>query len=171
MSIIRLTQQELPSYRFLPGITPHPFKDPQGHMYLQSEPNAKPIQTNQWQESQEYLYALDLLNHGFFWESHVWLEAIWNAHKRQGEIANLCKALIKIGAAGVKWRKNQTQAALGHLQRSKELIEIAFEQTDPLIGLSYLQLNEVIEKSIQITKQKTTSTTTFPSIIPQPLSI
>jgi hypothetical protein len=61
------------------------------------------------------------LNLGYFWESHVYLEAIWNENNRKGKEADLLKALIKIAAAGVKFRMNMKEAAIGHLARAKEL--------------------------------------------------
>ena len=50
---------------------------------------------------QTYLYAIDLFNFGFYWESHVYLEELWNQAKRVGENADFFKMLIKLGAAGV----------------------------------------------------------------------
>lgn len=71
-----------------------------------------------------FYYALDLLNFGHYWESHVYLECLWNAFSRKGDSANLCKALIKIAAAGVKFKTQQLPSAHGHLQRASEILSL-----------------------------------------------
>ena len=43
--------------------------------------------------SEEYLFSLDLYNFGFYWESHVGFEALWNKAGRTGFVADLLKAL------------------------------------------------------------------------------
>jgi uncharacterized protein len=50
----------------------------------------------------DYLFAIDLYNHGYFWEAHEKWEGIWHALSRAGEAADLLKALIQIAAAQLK---------------------------------------------------------------------
>lgn len=75
-------------------------------------------------EGNQYLrYALDLFNYGYFWESHVYFEALWNAHNRQGSVAEFLKAMIKLGAAGVKLSLEQESTARAHFIRAREILE------------------------------------------------
>lgn len=143
---MRFTQRPLPRYAFLPGKSPHPIKSPDGHMYNSEEPELDRIDPDNWQNNEDYLYSLDLLNLGYFWESHVWLEALWNSHERKGEIAELLKGLIKIGAAGIKARQGSLAAADGHLKRAQELFDEAFKKNknEELLGLSKQKLEEFI---------------------------
>lgn len=87
----------------------------------QAEPIAQPIDVNHPEESEFLRYGIDLFNFEYYWESHVYFEALWNAHGRQGNVANLFKAMIKLGAAGVKLKLDQRPSALDHFLRAKEL--------------------------------------------------
>lgn len=116
-----------PSYIFIPGVNPHPKKEG-GHMEGQGDPIAEKIDPSFPERSDFLRYSLDLLNHGYYWESHVYFEALWNAHGREGSIADFLKGMIKLGAAGVKFRLDQQASAQGHLMRAKELFEIVIRQ-------------------------------------------
>ena len=122
MTYQRLTDRELPPYAFLPGKFPHPEKEG-GHgfgLHL----NTYAINDKNYKTHEDYLYALDLYNLGFYWESHVYLEAIWNENKRKGPEADLLKAIIKLGAAGIKYRMEMNEAGQGHLNRAHELFSL-----------------------------------------------
>lgn len=93
-------------------------------------------------ENEDYLYGLDLFNHGYFWESHVWWEALWNKAKRKGELADFLKGLIKLGAGGVKINLSQEDVSLGHIDRALELLAPLFEKHDVYGGLDLKTLLE-----------------------------
>ncbi len=118
----RYSGQKLPSYIFIPGQNPHPKKEG-GHMEGQSDPVAGPLNLDHPEKSPEFCFGLDLFNHRYFWESHVYFEALWNAHQRHGETADFLKALIKLSAAGVKMNLDQEEAAQDHYLRAIELLE------------------------------------------------
>ena len=157
MSFLRFTKKPLPSYAFIPGKAPHPLKSPDGHMYDEGEPEVEPLNRESWEESTPYLYSLDLLNAGYFWESHVWLEALWNAHDRRGPEAELFKGLIKIGAAGIKARMGSLSPAQGHLKRASELFQKAFEElsqqtseeSPQLLGFSQRELQKTLDQTLE----------------------
>lgn len=136
----RYSQKSLPSYIFVPGQNPHPKKEG-GHMEGKGEPVAAPLNPNHPEESPEFCFGIDLFNHRYFWESHVYFEALWNAHNRQGEIADFLKALIKLSAAGVKNSLNQPALALDHYQRALELLEdIKFKSGITFLGFDLEEL-------------------------------
>lgn len=93
----------------------------------QSDPVAEKIDVAHPERSDYLRYSIDLLNFGYFWESHVFFEALWNAHGRIGSTANFLKGMIKIGAAGVKINIDQKVSAQGHFLRAKELFEIVMQ--------------------------------------------
>ncbi len=127
-------------YAFLPGVHPHPMKEG-GHRYLLGEPKViLPTKGKLWEFCDEYRHAIDCLNHGYFWESHMWLEAIWNEMGRKGILADGIKGLIKIGAAGLKFRLKSNSAGEGHLIRAKELFLSLDSDSEEELGLksSYL---------------------------------
>jgi hypothetical protein len=117
-----IPSRAFPSYIFIPGINAHPKKEG-GHMEGQSDPVSEPVDLNHPEKNVFLRYSLDLYNHGYFWESHVYFEALWNAHKRTGSIADFFKGMIKLGAAGVKFQINQPKNASVHYLRAKELLE------------------------------------------------
>jgi Domain of unknown function (DUF309) len=134
-------EKDLPSYIFIPGQNPHPKKSG-GHMEGQEDPVAEPIDPTHPEKSDFLRYSVDLYNHGYFWESHVYFEALWNAHGRRGPIADFLKALIKLGAAGVKFNLKQDKLALEHLDRARELLESILKlEGDLFLGFS---LSEVL---------------------------
>lgn len=132
----RFSDKPLPSYIFIPGQNPHPKKEG-GHMEGQSEPVAEPLTLDHPEKSPEFCFGVDLFNYHYYWESHVYFEALWNAHHRQGEVADFFKALIKLSAAEVKKKLNQEETAREHYLRAIEL----FEGVKLRCGPNYLGFN------------------------------
>jgi uncharacterized protein len=98
----RYSTRPFPLYRFLPGRTPHPRRDPSGHSYGLPEPKPTPFPADQWQTSEDYLYGIDLYNFSYWWECHEVFEGLWHAvgpHSQQG---NFFQALIQLAAANLK---------------------------------------------------------------------
>lgn len=98
----RYSTTAFPTYRFLPGLTPHPRRDPQGHSFGRPEPRPLPFVYNTWSASEEYLYAVDLYNFAYWWESHEVFEGLWHACGRKTTAGNFFQALIQFAAANLK---------------------------------------------------------------------
>ena len=105
------------------------------------DPLAEPLDLTQPFKNEFLRYSLDLLNHGYFWESHVYFEALWNAHKREGITADFLKAMIKLGAAGVKMQLGQKDSFRAHLIRARELIDRVRSHEEDYLGFN---LNEIM---------------------------
>lgn len=133
--------RDFPEYAFIPGKHIHPNK-PGGHSFESEALITTKIDEKRPWLSEELGFALDLYHAGYFWESHVYLEAIWNAHERIGAVADLMKALIKLSAAGVKFELGQGPAAHGHLTRALELFR---GLSDDQLGIDLRQLTRKIE--------------------------
>jgi hypothetical protein len=118
----RYSTTPLPPYSYVSGFTPHPVSDPRGHMFGQPHVAAPPFDPSAWRQSVEYLYAVDLFNHGFYWEAHEAWESLWHAAGRRGPVAIWLKALIKLAAAGVKAREGNAVGVQRHARRSLELV-------------------------------------------------
>lgn len=105
----RYSQEPFPSYRFIPGINPHPMRDPQGHSY--GEPEAALIysQPDDWQNNNEYLFGVDLYNYAYWWESHEKWEGLWHTTNKDSEHGQFLQGLIQISAAFIKWYLKQPE--------------------------------------------------------------
>ncbi|RLA61475.1 MAG: hypothetical protein DRQ88_07930 [Epsilonproteobacteria bacterium] len=142
MSAKRLfPDKKFPHYTFVPGKNIHPEKDG-GHMEGQVELNPPPMDPKKFWESETFLYALDLYNYGYYWEGHVWLEALWHAAHKEGLMGDFLKGLIKLCAAGVKAKTGQADPVKGHAKRARELfIKVGSQIHDQhFAGFSLLNL-------------------------------
>lgn len=114
-----LPDEPLPAYAHVPGRTPHPFSDPDGHSYGQTPVNEE-LDPARWQECRAYLRGVDLFNHGYYWEAHETWEGLWRAARR-GTTANFLKGLIQLAVAGVKHLQGLPDGVLVHARRVTEL--------------------------------------------------
>ena len=102
LNIDRYTTEELPSYRHIPGMTPHPISDKNGHSYGKQKTNTPRLVENDWLNNNEYLYAIDLFNYKFYWETHETLEDLWKL-ETDSILKLFLQGLIQISAAYLKW--------------------------------------------------------------------
>ncbi len=120
----RYSTRTFPTYRFIPGRTPHPRRHPGGHSFGLSEPRPRRFNHNEWSASEDYLYAMDLYNFAYWWESHEVFEGLWHVFGRSTQEGNFFQALIQLAAANLKHVlgheaavKNLTQRGLERLQK------------------------------------------------------
>jgi len=113
-----------PIYRFLPGQMPHPRRHPGGHSYGLQEPRPRAFSEDEWSASEDYLYAIDLYNFAYWWESHEVFEGLWYVCGRRTPAGNFFQALIQLAAANLKQVlgreravKNLVQGGLERLQK------------------------------------------------------
>jgi hypothetical protein len=117
----RYGRQPLPPYSYVPSATPHPVSDPRGHMHGIPHATVPPLDPAAWRDSASYLDAVDLFNHGYYWEAHESWESLWHAAGRRGPIADWLKALIKLAAAAVKAREGNPAGVVRHAERAATL--------------------------------------------------
>jgi hypothetical protein len=134
-----------PPYSYVPGRAPHPQSNPAGHSYGRREPVPPPISDENWLQSVAYLYAVDLFNHGYYWEAHEAWESLWHAVGRRGPIADALKGLIKLAAAGVKALEGRPAGVKSHARRAAELMRQAkLAGSERLLGL---KLDELVAQA------------------------
>jgi uncharacterized protein len=107
----RYSTRPFPLYRFVPGRTPHPRRDPSGHSYGLPEPKPTPFSAGQWQTSEDYLYGIDLYNFAYWWECHEVFEGLWHAVGHHSIQGNFFQALVQLAAANLKRFLGNEQAA------------------------------------------------------------
>jgi hypothetical protein len=98
----RYTDRPFPDYRHLPGQTPHPTRDPEGHSYGLPELSLPDLNHENWRKSEDYLYGIDLFNEGYWWECHEVLEGLWHASGIGSDAGHVLQAVIQCAAAHLK---------------------------------------------------------------------
>jgi predicted metal-dependent hydrolase len=98
----RNTTHPFPTYAFIPGKNAHPRRNPHGHSYGQPEPKPVAFLSDQWRTSEDYRYAVDLFNAGFWWECHEVFEGLWHAVGEKTEQGSCFQALIDLAAGNLK---------------------------------------------------------------------
>ncbi len=119
----RYCTRPFPAYRFLPGKNPHPRRDPRGHSYGLPEPEPHTISAENWQDSESFLYGVDLFNYGYWWECHEAFEAFWRAVGPQTQQGRLFQGLIQVAAANLKRVLGNHEAAEKLAQRALQRLE------------------------------------------------
>jgi hypothetical protein len=134
----------LPPYSYVPGLAPHPMSDPRGHSFGWHEPAPQPLDEATYSDNAAYRYAIDLFNHGFYWEAHEVWESLWHAAGRHGTTADFLKGLIKLAAAGVKAREGKAAGVRQHAARAAELFSNVAEAVEFRRAVFGLPLGELI---------------------------
>lgn len=129
--------QPFPPYPFLPGRDPHPVRDPKGHSYGQEEPPRAYMEPERWRENEDYLFGVDLYNHGYLWEAHEAWEGIWHPSKHDAVQADHLQGLIQCAAACLKVRMGQPRG----LARLMELGTGRIERNLSRAGSEYMGLD------------------------------
>lgn len=101
MTSERYSERPFPPYAYRPGHGPHPLRSPDGHLFGRER---APIAYSPADpaRSADHLFAVDLHNHGYFWEAHEVWEGLWHHLGRSGPAAALLQALIQCAAAHIK---------------------------------------------------------------------
>lgn len=111
--ISRYSARPLPPYRHLPFRNAHPFLDEDGHSFGEQLVPPDAFDPHHWRNSPEYLYAIDLFNHRFWWEAHERLKPLSIAAGRESATGLFLQGLIQIAAALLKHDLDEPQAAAG----------------------------------------------------------
>jgi hypothetical protein len=135
---VRYSGRAFPAYRYVPGVHPHPLRDPRGHSYGRRVRPARraPWSPLAWAQLDDWLYGVDLFNRFYFWEAHEAWETLWAVCPRDGDPARLLQGLIQIAAALLKTH-TRNLAGAGKLSRQglEKLDRVAAAQPS-LLGLS-----------------------------------
>jgi predicted metal-dependent hydrolase len=101
----RLPDVPMPSYRYVPGLQPHPHKHAGGHRHA---PELSPADL--------WLHGLDLFDHRFYWECHEVLEGRWKELLRTDPRRDRLQGVIQLAAACL-------QAHMGHPAGARRLAD------------------------------------------------
>lgn len=146
--------KEFPEYAYVPGQKPHPRNDEGGHSRGEPEPDPNPLDPEQWERSNTYLYGLDLFNYGYYWEAHEQWEALWLCAEDGDLTERFLQGLIKITAAGVKVRQENQKGVRNHAGSALEIFESLREEVEEkrFCGLSIEEVISFVEGIRENTK-------------------
>lgn len=149
---LRVPNESLPAYRYVPGLHPHPFRDPAGHMYIDGSPPPEQVwdSSTVWSTDERYLRAADLFDHRYYWEAHEAWEALWHCAKRGSPDHALLQSLIQ-GAAGIlKLHMGSTKGANLLIGRAEQRMQPIIKVMGPkLRGVDIPALFERLHKHLQ----------------------
>ena len=131
------SERPFPAYAFLPGRDPHPTRDSRGHSYSdEPEPPAGYYPPEHWAENEDFLYGVDLYNHGYLWEAHEAWEGLWHQAKHDELQAQVLQGLIQCAAAALKIPMEQP-VGLAKLSENGtgRLEHVARATTPPYMGI------------------------------------
>lgn len=151
--VVKLLPGNLPAYTYIPGSsTPHPIRHPSGHSFGRKNRSVKPLSPDNWQENRSFLLAIDLFNHGYYWEAHEEWERLWRASGPDTLIGKFLKGLVKLSAAGVKVRENSIHGVRRHAASAGEVFaDVAAEVgTEHYCGLEFVVLQFAADRAAQI---------------------
>jgi len=94
-------ERAFPPYRHVPGVTPHPIRDPRGHSFGHEDDDELVNLPENWRDVEDYLYGVDLYNFAYWWEAHEAWEGLWN--KTEDDCRLFLQGLIQVSAALIKW--------------------------------------------------------------------
>ena len=126
-----------PSYAYLPGRDPHPTRDARGHSFGGAKEPTPYLPAERWRENEEYLFGVDLYNHGFLWEAHEAWENLWHPAKHDEVQAGFLQGLIQCTAASLKVPMEQPRG----LERLAEIGTARLETVAKLAGPRYMGLD------------------------------
>lgn len=138
----RYSTRVFPPYRFIPGVTPHPRRHPEGHSFGLTETPPRIFRHGEWAGSEDYLFAIDLYNFAYWWEAHEILEGLWHACGRATQEGNFFQALIQLAAANLKQAMGCQDAAEKLVQRGLARLQTV---PPPLHGSRHPRLGRPVQ--------------------------
>jgi len=143
---LHLPEEPFPPYRFVPGVTPHPFAHPAGYMHGRQRPAPPFLPADRWAENRAFLRGVDFFNRGWWWEAHEAWEELWHVVEGKDDAQHLLlKALIQFAACALNLERGKDGPSARLLASSLDYLRQAGELTaaDALLGLSLSELPEV----------------------------
>jgi hypothetical protein len=130
-------QRRFPPYRYVPGLHPHPVRDPGGHSYESSPRHRRhgAWDATAWPTLNDWLFGVDLFNAFFFWEAHESWEGLWAAKPRDSLPAQVLQGLIQIAAALLKIHLGSVPGAAALSRDGLEKLTHSAASCPDLLGL------------------------------------
>jgi hypothetical protein len=107
----RWSTRPFPPYAFVPGVHPHPRRDPKGYAFGRPETRPPSLTPENWRDHDDFRYGVDLHNHGYWWACHETLEGIWHVVGHGSPVGRLLQGIIQVAAGNLKRSMNVEEGA------------------------------------------------------------
>ena len=132
-------QKPFPPYRHIPGVTPHPIRDPLGHSYgMEEAHDAEPLPPELWRQNEDYLYGVDLDNFAYWWEAHEAWEGLW--HQAEDTYRLFLQGLIQVSASLIKYHMRMLRPLRTLSTAGRDKLRQVVAECDNIDG-NYMGLN------------------------------
>jgi hypothetical protein len=113
----------------------------------------KPLIAEEWAENRSYLAAVDLFNHGYYWEAHEEWERLLRVSVPDSPVGRFLKGLVKLSAAGMKVREYSIHGVRRHAASAGEVFaDVAAEtESEVFCGLRFTELQFAADRAAQLT--------------------
>lgn len=135
--IKRYTKYKLPEKPFIPG------KENLKEFNFEISWKDTELKEVNWTESDEYLFGIDLFNHGFWFEAHEIWEAVWLAQNKDSETRVFMQGLIQLSAALFKKKSGKYESA-------ERLAAKGIYKLNKLVGIKFgIDISELSNTTIE----------------------
>ncbi len=134
----RLSNVPFPAYRFVPGASPHPFRDPAGHSYGKPGEDftrEAEIARTDWRASPHFRYSVDLYNYAYWWEAHEGWEGLWRCYEMGDAYRFALQAFIQVSAAHLQRFMQHANGARALLKHARLHLDAARSAGPTLFGV------------------------------------
>lgn len=111
--------ERFPTYRYVKGQNPHPYRNEDGHSYGREITISTPLTLENWNHHQEFFWGIDLYHQGFFWESCVAWESLLQLSEADGYVANFLQGLMLNSTAMLKYYVGDLKGTLMKSQAAR----------------------------------------------------
>jgi len=158
--MLRVNSIALPHYRHLPGKNERPDTSELDNVIAQASAHTTDSSAA---ENIAWWYGLRLIDHGFYWEAHEVLEAVWNRAAPNSRERHMVQALIQLANTKLKVILQQPKAAARLAQLADDCVNRAFaaqlgREREQLMGVPRSALQSTIahaQQPDQITSLRT----------------
>lgn len=141
---------DFPPYRYIPGESAHPTRDPQGHSYGHEHDALDFIDPRDWKTNSEYLFGVDLYNAAFWWESHEAWENVWHTTNKDSDYGQFLQGLIQISAAFIKWQVKGEEGMTRLYEIGRKRLQSVAKQNPKFMGLDLVSHLKSLDEHFQL---------------------